>query len=74
MYKYVFLATKMFLSVFHVRSSVLPVLVEPQQKMLNCSETALTGETWFHYESGCIPRMGTADPLDGKQTVDPLDQ
>ncbi len=45
-----------------------------------CSETALTEETAlieetrFHCEIGCIPGMRTADPLDGKQTVDPLDQ
>ncbi len=39
-----------------------------------CSETALTGETRFHCESGCIPGTRTADFLDEKQTVDPLDQ
>jgi hypothetical protein len=38
------------------------------------SETVLTGETRFHYESGFISETRTADPLDGKQTVDPLDQ
>jgi hypothetical protein len=36
-----------------------------------CSETELTGETRFHCESGCIPRMRTADPLDGKQMLTP---
>jgi hypothetical protein len=35
---------------------------------------ALTGETWFHCECGCIPGTLTADPLDGKLTIDPLDQ
>ncbi len=39
-----------------------------------CSETTLTGETQFHYESGCIPGTQIADPLDGEPMVDPLDQ
>jgi hypothetical protein len=38
------------------------------------SKTALTGETRFYCESGCIPETRTADILDGNQTVDPLDQ
>ncbi len=41
---------------------------------LFCRETALTGETQFLCDSGCIPETRTADPLDGKQAVDPLDQ
>ncbi len=34
----------------------------------------VTGENRFHYQCGCIPGTQIADPLDGKQTVDPLDQ
>ncbi len=43
------------------------------KKYGSCSETVLTGETWS-IVSLRIPGMGTADPLDGKQMVDPLDQ
>jgi hypothetical protein len=42
-------------------------------RSLQCSMTALTGESQFQ-KCGWIPRMQTAAPLGGKQTVDPLDQ
>ncbi len=35
-----------------------------------CSDTVLTGDTWFHYESGCIPSTRTNDFLVGEKTID----
>ncbi len=50
---------------------VCATLCNPSRKN---SETALTEETPLYCESGCIPGTWTADLLDRKQTVDPLDQ
>jgi hypothetical protein len=50
---------------------VIRCLLSFYKKISNCSETTLTEVPKV---CRCIPWMQTADPLDGKQRVDPLDQ
>jgi hypothetical protein len=57
----------------HCQRGALDEASDQSRQGHQCNETAPTGETWFHCEF-VHPRDAIADPLDGKQMVDPPDQ